>query len=127
MPKNPVMYNTFVTGTLSDQVAKSYGCQVIKTLTGFKWIGAEILKEKTKGINFVFGFEEAYGYVIKDITRDKDGIQVAMVLAETTWYYLQQSKTLVDVLTWIYQKFGYYYCYTVNLVFKGPRRSKANF
>jgi len=36
MPINPVMYNTFVTGTLSDQVAKSYGCQVIKTLTGFK-------------------------------------------------------------------------------------------
>lgn len=124
MPKNPVMYNTFVTGTLSDQVAKNYGCQVIKTLTGFKWIGAEILKEKTKGINFVFGFEEAYGYVIKDITRDKDGIQAAMVLAEATWYYLQQSKTLVDVLTWIYQKFGYYYCYTVNLVLKGQEGQK---
>lgn len=124
MPKNPVMYNTFVTGTLSDEVAKSYGCQVIKTLTGFKWIGAEILKEKERGINFVFGFEEAYGYVIKDITRDKDGIQAAMVLAEATWYYLQQNKTLVDILTWIYQKFGYYYCYTVNLVLKGQDGQK---
>ncbi|MBE4704058.1 phospho-sugar mutase [Spiroplasma platyhelix] len=124
MPKNPVMYNTFVTGTLSDQVAKSYDCQVIKTLTGFKWIGAEILKEKQRGINFVFGFEEAYGYVIKDITRDKDGIQAAMVLAEACWYYLQQSKTLIDVLTWIYQKFGYYYCYTVNLVLKGQSGQK---
>lgn len=124
MPINPVMYNTFVTGTLSDQVAKSYGCQVIKTLTGFKWIGAEILKEKTKGINFVFGFEEAYGYVIKDITRDKDGIQAAMVLAEAAWYYLKQQKTLVDVLTCIYQKFGYYYCYTVNIVLKGQTGQK---
>lgn len=124
MPNNPVMYNTFVTGTLSDQVAKSYGCQVIKTLTGFKWIGAEILKEKERNINFVFGFEEAYGYVIKDITRDKDGIQAAMVLAEACWYYLQEGKTLIDVLTWIYQKFGYYYCYTVNLVLKGQEGQK---
>lgn len=124
MPNNPVMYNTFVTGTLSDEVAKSYGCQVIKTLTGFKWIGAEILKEKTRGVNFIFGFEEAYGYVIKDITRDKDGIQAAMVLAEACWHYLQQGKTLIDVLTWIYQKFGYYYCYTVNLVLKGHEGQK---
>ncbi|MGL5268493.1 MAG: phospho-sugar mutase [Spiroplasma sp.] len=124
MPKNPVMYNTFVTGILSDQVAKSYGCQVIKTLTGFKWIGAEILKEKERKINFIFAFEEAYGYVIKDITRDKDGIQAAMVLAEATWYYLKQGKTLLDVLTWIYQKFGYYYCYTVNLVLKGQEGQK---
>lgn len=124
MPTNPVMYNTFVTGTLSDRVAESYGCKVIKTLTGFKWIGAEILKEKERGLNFVFGFEEAYGYVIKDITRDKDGIQAAMVLAEACWHYLQEGKTLIDVLTWIYQKFGYYYCYTVNLVLKGQDGQK---
>ncbi|MDQ7983206.1 MAG: phospho-sugar mutase [Spiroplasma sp.] len=124
IPKNPVMYNTFVTGTLSDQVAESYGCQVIKTLTGFKWIGGEIAKEQTRDLNFVFGFEEAYGYVIKDITRDKDGIQAAMVLAEATWYYLQQQKTLVDVLTCIYQKFGYYYCYTVNIILKGQQGQK---
>lgn len=119
MPKNPVMYNTFVTSNLSDELVKTYGCQVIKTLTGFKWIGAEMLKEKVRKINFVFGFEEAYGYVIKDITRDKDGIQSAMVVAEATWHYLQSQRTLIDVLEEIYQKFGYYYCYTVNLVLKG--------
>ncbi|WP_375317911.1 phospho-sugar mutase [Spiroplasma endosymbiont of Virgichneumon dumeticola] len=121
MPENPVMYNTFVTSNLSDTVAQSYGCQVIKTLTGFKWIGAEMLKEQVRNINFVFGFEEAYGYVIKDITRDKDGIQSAMVVAEAVWYYLQSQKTLIDVLEDIYKKFGYYYCYTVNLVLKGQK------
>lgn len=119
MPKNPVMYNTFVSSNLSDMIAKSYGCQIIKTLTGFKWIGTEMLKEKTRNINFVFGFEEAYGYVIKDITRDKDGIQAAMVAAEAAWYYQKSQQTLVDVLETIYQKFGYYYCYTVNLVLTG--------
>ncbi len=119
MPKNPVMYNTFVSSNLSDMIAKSYGCQIIKTLTGFKWIGAEMLKEKARNINFVFGFEEAYGYVIKDITRDKDGIQSAIVTAEAAWYYQKSQQTLVDVLETIYQKFGYYYCYTVNLVLTG--------
>lgn len=78
-----------------------------------------MLKEKARNINFVFGFEEAYGYVIKDITRDKDGIQSAIVAAEAAWYYQKSQKTLVDVLENIYQKFGYYYCYTVNLILKG--------
>lgn len=125
MPKNPVMYNTFVTSNLSDMVAKSYQCQIIKTLTGFKWIGAEMLKEKARNINFVFGFEEAYGYVIKDITRDKDGIQSAIVAAEAAWYYHKSEQTLVDVLENIYQKFGYYYCYTVNLVLKGAKGAET--
>lgn len=125
MPKNPVMYNTFVTSNLSDMIAKWYGCQIIKTLTGFKWIGAEMLKEKARNINFIFGFEEAYGYVIKDITRDKDGIQSAIVAAEAAWYYQKSQKTLVDVLENIYQKFGYYYCYTVNIVLKGTKGQKT--
>lgn len=119
MPFNPVMYNTFVTGHLSDLVAKSYGCQVIKTLTGFKWIGSEIKKEKERNINFIFGFEEAYGYVVKNITGDKDGIQAAMVLAEACFYYKQKNKTLVDILNEIYKKHGFFYCSTVNIVLKG--------
>jgi len=125
MPKKPVMYNTFVSTTLTDAIAKTYGCQVIKTLTGFKWIGAEMLKEKERDLNFVFGFEEAYGYVIKDITRDKDGIQAAIVLAEAAWYYYQQQKSLVDILTTIYQKFGYYYCHTVNIILTGTAGQKT--
>lgn len=119
MPKNPVMYNTFVSSNLSDNLAKSYGCQVIKTLTGFKWIGDQMKKAAAHNLNFIFGFEEAYGYVIKDITRDKDGIQAAMVIAEAAWHYSKQQKTLVDILENIYQQFGYYYCYTVNIILQG--------
>ncbi|WP_368486795.1 phospho-sugar mutase [Spiroplasma sp. DGKH1] len=119
LPSNGVMYNTFVTGNLSDKVAESYGVKVIKTLTGFKWIGAQMRLEPERNLKFLFGFEEAYGYVLKDITRDKDGIQSSMVIAEACWYYHQQGKSLYDVLNDIYQQFGYYYCYTVNLVKKG--------
>ncbi|WP_425380344.1 phospho-sugar mutase [Spiroplasma endosymbiont of Stenodema calcarata] len=116
LPRNGVMYNTFVTGNLSDKVAESYGIEVVKTLTGFKWIGDQMSKEAAKGRQFLFGFEEAYGYVLKDITRDKDGIQSSLVLAEACWYYHQQGKTLFDVLVEQYNKFGYFYCKTVNLV-----------
>lgn len=113
------MYNTFVTGNLSDKVAEGYGVQVIKTLTGFKWIGDQMSKASAKGLQFLFGFEEAYGYVLKDITRDKDGIQSSLVLAEACWYYHNQGKTLYDVLVEQYNKFGYFYCKTVNLVRDG--------
>ncbi|WP_425377617.1 phospho-sugar mutase [Spiroplasma endosymbiont of Polydrusus pterygomalis] len=116
---NGVMYNTFVTGNLSDKVAESYGVQVVKTLTGFKWIGDQMSKAPAKGLQFLFGFEEAYGYVLKDITRDKDGIQSSLVLAEACWYYHQQGKTLYDVLVEQYNKFNYFYCKTVNLVRDG--------
>ena len=116
LPTNGVLYNTFVTGNLSDKVAESYGVKVIKTLTGFKWIGDQMSKTDANGIQFLFGFEEAYGYVLKDITRDKDGIQSSLVIAEACWYYHQQGKTLLDVLVEQYDKFGYFYCNTVNLV-----------
>ncbi|MFU0251813.1 phospho-sugar mutase [Spiroplasma sp. Moj] len=119
LPKNGVMYNTFVTGNLSDKVAESYGVQVIKTLTGFKWIGDQMSKAADKGLEFLFGFEEAYGYVLKDITRDKDGIQSSLVLAEACWYYHNQGKTLYDVLVEQYNNFGYFFCKTVNLVRDG--------
>ncbi|WP_342256038.1 phospho-sugar mutase [Spiroplasma endosymbiont of Poecilobothrus nobilitatus] len=119
LPKNGVMYNTFVTGNLSDKVAESYGVKVIKTLTGFKWIGDQMSKAADKGLEFLFGFEEAYGYVLKDITRDKDGIQLSLVLAEACWYYHNQGKTLYDVLVEQYNKFDYFYCKTVNLVRDG--------
>lgn len=119
MPKNPVMYNTFVTSNLSDLIAESYGLKVIKTLTGFKWMANEIAKESERNLNFAFAFEESYGYVISDFIRDKDGIQAAMILAEACDFYKKQQKTFIDVLEDIYQKFGYFYCHTVNVTLKG--------
>ncbi|AGM24855.1 phospho-sugar mutase [Spiroplasma chrysopicola] len=119
LPKNGVMYNTFVTGNLSDKVAESYGIEVVKTLTGFKWIGDQMAKAPSQNRTFLFGFEEAYGYVLKDIVRDKDGIQASLVIAEACWYYHNLGKSFLDVLNEQYEKFGYYYCNTVNLVRTG--------
>ncbi|AGR40972.1 phospho-sugar mutase [Spiroplasma taiwanense] len=124
-PQNPAMYSSFVTSDLGDRIAsETYGVKVIKTLTGFKWMGSEILKEPERLLNFVFAYEESYGYVLDSSTRDKDGIQATVMLAEAAWYYKKQNKTLIDVLDDLYKKYGYYYTYTENLNFK-PEEIKS--
>ncbi|ARU92002.1 phosphoglucomutase/phosphomannomutase [Spiroplasma clarkii] len=125
IPENPALYSSFVTSDLGDRIAsETYGVKVIKTLTGFKWMGSEILKEPQRGLNFVFAYEESYGYVIDASTKDKDGIQATTMLVEAAWYYAQQGKTLIDVLNEIFAKYGYYYTYTENLNFK-PEEIKS--
>ena len=107
LPDNAVMYNTIVTSDLGELVARSYGVDVEKTLTGFKFIGDKIRKyEKTGEKQFVFGYEESYGCVIKDFVRDKDAVQAVLTAAEAGNYYKKQGKDLVDVLNELYEKNG---------------------
>nr|WP_245859161.1 phospho-sugar mutase [Entomoplasma ellychniae] len=119
IPNNPALYSSFVTSDLGDRIAsEGYGVKIIKTLTGFKWMGREIAKENENGLNFVFAYEESYGYVIDDSTRDKDGIQASIMIAEACWYYKEKGLTLIDYLDQLYLKYGYYFTYTANLNFK---------
>ena len=107
LPDNAVMYNTIVTSDLGELVARSYGVDVEKTLTGFKFIGDKIRKyEKTNEKVFVFGYEESYGCVVKDFVRDKDAVQAVLTAAEAGNYYKKQGKDLVDVLNELYAKHG---------------------
>ncbi|MBQ3296039.1 MAG: phospho-sugar mutase [Erysipelotrichaceae bacterium] len=107
LPVNGVMYNTIVTSDLGELVARSYGVDVEKTLTGFKFIGDKIRKyEKTGEKVFLFGYEESYGCVIKDFVRDKDGVQAVLTAAECGAYYKVQGKDLIDVLNELYEKHG---------------------
>ncbi|SYV95171.1 Phosphoglucomutase, partial [Mycoplasma putrefaciens] len=81
-------------------------------------MGNEIAKEKDNGLNFVFAYEESFGYVLDDSTRDKDGIQASIMIAEACWYYKQKNMTLIDYLDSLYDKYGYYFTDTINLNFK---------
>lgn len=74
--------------------------------TGFKFIGDKIREYQGKKI-FIFGYEESYGYMIKDFTRDKDGVQSTILACEICNYYHLLGKTLVDVLNEIYEKYGH--------------------
>lgn len=107
LPDNAVMYNTIVTSDLGELVARSYGVDVEKTLTGFKFIGDKIRKyEKTGEKQFIFGYEESYGCVVKDFVRDKDAVQAVLLAAECGNYYKKQGKDLIDVLNELYAKHG---------------------
>ena len=109
MPENPVMFNTVVTSDLGEKVAADYGVSTEKTLTGFKFIGEKVAKyEVTHEKNYVFGYEESYGSLVKPFVRDKDAPQALLILAEACAFYKQQGKDLVDVLNDLYDRHGTY-------------------
>lgn len=109
MPEHPVMFNTVVTSDLGEKIAIKYGVETEKTLTGFKFIGEKVAKyEITNEKQYVFGYEESYGSLIKPFVRDKDAPQACLMLAEAACYYKAQGKTLVDVLYDLYAELGYY-------------------
>lgn len=129
LPKHPVMFNTVVTSDLGEKVAKVYGVETEKTLTGFKFIGDKIKTYQANGLkHFVFGYEESYGYLFEPFVRDKDAIQACLILAEAITYYQARGKTLVDVLNGLYQRHGVHREEQVSLTLKGEegnRRIKA--
>lgn len=109
LPSNGVVIKTIVTSELGAEIAKSYGISVINTLTGFKYIGEKITEyEKTGEYQFLFGYEESYGYLAGTHCRDKDAVVASMLICEAAAFYKNQGKTLNDVLQEIYQTYGYY-------------------
>ena len=109
LPEDGALVSTIVTSNLAGAIAKSYGVKFIEVLTGFKYIGQQILgfEESGKG-TYLFGFEESYGCLIGTYARDKDAIVATMALCEAAAYYKTQGKTLWDAMIDMYEKYGYY-------------------
>lgn len=126
MPANGRVFKTIVTSDLGRVIAEYYGASTEDVLTGFKFIGEKIKKyEETKEFEFLFGYEESYGYLVKDFARDKDAVQSVLVLVEAAAYYKQQGLTLVDVLNNLYERHGYYLEGLVSVTKKGVSGAKA--
>ena len=120
LPKNGVIFNTIVTSDLGEKIARAYGVEVEKTLTGFKFIGNRIQHyQTTQSKQFLMGYEESYGYLIQPFVRDKDAIQACLILAEAMSYYKAQGKTLIDVLNQLYATYGAYHEDQVSLTLVG--------
>lgn len=109
LPEDGALIKTIVTTNMADAIAKAYGVELIEVLTGFKYIGQQILgfEQKGKG-TYLFGFEESYGCLIGTHARDKDAIVATMALCEAAAYYKTQGKTLWDAMIDMYEKYGYY-------------------
>ena len=109
LPEDGALIKTIVTTNLADAIAKGYGVKLIEVLTGFKFIGQQILGfEKSGKGSYLFGFEESYGCLIGTYARDKDAIVATMALCEAAAYYKTQGKTLCDAMIEMYEQFGYY-------------------
>ena len=97
IPADGQVVKSIVSTNLIDAVAKAYGAELIEVLTGFKWIGKQILKNETTGHGtYLFGMEESYGCLIGTYARDKDAISATAALCEAAAYYKQKGMTLWD-------------------------------
>lgn len=109
LPDDGYLIKTIVTSNLADAIAKGYDIGLIEVLTGFKYIGQQILGFETTGKGtYLFGFEESYGCLIGTYARDKDAIVATMALCEAAAYYKTKGKTLWDAMVDMYDKYGYY-------------------
>jgi len=98
---------TIVTTRLISEIAEAFDIPVAETLTGFKWIAAEILAREGQG-HFLVGGEESYGYLIGDEVRDKDAIAAAAMIAEMAHVEWRRGRTLLDRLRDLHRHYGMY-------------------
>lgn len=121
MPKNPVAVSTIVSTDMTEPVAREYGLELRRVLTGFKYIGDQIaLLEKEGGADrYIFGFEESYGYLSGGYVRDKDAVDASMLICQMAYDYKKKGMTLVDAMESLYRKYGYYENVLLNYSFEG--------
>lgn len=121
MPADPVAVTTIVSTSLVEEVAATYGVEVRRVLTGFKWIGDQIarLEEGGHPERFVFGFEESYGYLAGTHARDKDAVVASMLICEMASYYRSLGKNLYQAMQDLYKQYGYHLNRTLSFTFKG--------
>ncbi len=120
LPEDGYVVRSIVSSRLFDQIAESYGVDVRRVLTGFKNIGAEILKsEETGKGTYLFGYEESYGYLVGTYARDKDACVTALKLCEMCAFYQSEGKTLWDAVQAIYEKYGFHQEKTISITKKG--------
>lgn len=113
IPENPFIIRSIVTTPLVDKIAERHGIKVIKTLTGFKYIGEAISEnDRRKSVgeadpgSYYFGFEESCGFLAFPFIRDKDGVSSALLIAEMAAYYKSMGKDLIDRLMEIADEYG---------------------
>ncbi len=121
MPKDPVVVKTIVTTDMAKVIAEHYGVEIKEVLTGFKFIGEQILylEQQGKEDSYIFGFEESYGYLSGGYVRDKDAVNGTFLIVEMFAYYKYLGISLLDKLDELYKKFGYFSNYLNSYEFEG--------
>ena len=121
IPEGAITVRSIVSSPLADRIAEYYGVTMKAVLTGFKYIGGEILEleQKNEEHKFIFGFEESCGYLKGTYARDKDAIVATMLVCELAASMKQQGKSILDALDEVYAKYGYYLAYVQSIELTG--------
>lgn len=120
MPAHPAVLKSVVTTEMARKVANDNGVDCFDTFTGFKFLAEKIKEfEATGSHQYLFAFEESYGYLCGDHARDKDAVIAAMLIAEMAAYYRTKGMTLYDAMQDMYKRYGYYAEQTLSIVMPG--------
>ena len=121
IPEWAITVRSLVSSPLADRIAAHYGVEMKAVLTGFKYIGGEILKleEVHQENRFIFGFEESCGYLKGTYARDKDAVVASMLVCELAAYCKEHGKSILDAMNELYSTYGYYLAHVTSLELKG--------
>ena len=121
IPEGAITVRSIVSSPLADRIAAHYGVTMKAVLTGFKYIGGEILKLEEKGEpeKFIFGFEESCGYLKGTYARDKDAIVASMLVCELAASLKKEGRNILDALAEVYQKYGFYLAHVQSIELTG--------
>ncbi|MGM9669751.1 MAG: phospho-sugar mutase [Faecousia sp.] len=121
LPEGAETIRSIVSSPLADRIAAHYGCKMVTVLTGFKYIGGEILRLEGLGEEnrFIFGFEESCGYLKGTYARDKDAVVASMLVCEMAASLKKQGKNILDALEDVYKTYGYYLAHVQSIELTG--------
>lgn len=121
IPEDALAVRSIVSSPLADRIADNYGITMKSVLTGFKYIGGEILEleQKQQENRFIFGFEESCGYLKGTYARDKDAVVASMLVCEMAASLKNRGMTILDALQALYEKYGYYIAKVQSVELKG--------
>lgn len=122
LPADPVAVRSIVSTPMADKIAASYGVKMRRVLTGFKYIGGEILalEQKHEENRFVFGFEESCGYLKGTYARDKDAVVASMLTCDLAAVLKREGKNLAEHMDALYSRFGWHEARVLSCELQGP-------
>ncbi len=120
MPAHPAVLKSIVSTEMARSAAEKNNVACFDTFTGFKFLAEKIKDfERTGSHQYLFAFEESYGYLSGDYARDKDAVTASMLIAEMAAYYRTKGMTLYDAMETMYEKYGYYCEQTISITMPG--------
>ena len=120
LPENAGAVKSIVTTEMAREVCVKNGVHIEDTFTGFKFMAERVAEwEKAGSYKYIFAYEESYGYMMGDYVRDKDAVTASMMVAEMAAYYYEKGMTLFQAMDSLYEKYGHFSEFTMNLVMPG--------